>query len=64
MPAGVAGFHGKEPLFGPVREGEHTLPVVWPRDGRGYRAGVRLEPRARSHFSQQALVPRGFADGT
>ena len=28
MPAGVAGFHGKEPLFGPVREGEHTLPVV------------------------------------
>ena len=21
MPAGVAGFHGKEPLFGPVREG-------------------------------------------
>jgi hypothetical protein len=28
MPAGVAGFHGKEPLFGPVRQGEHTLPVV------------------------------------
>jgi hypothetical protein len=40
MPAGVAGFHGKEPLFGPVREGEHTLPRGLARDGRGYRAGV------------------------
>ena len=28
MPAGVAGFHGTEPLFGPVREGEHTLAKI------------------------------------
>jgi hypothetical protein len=63
MPAGVAGFHGKEPLFGPVREGETHAARGLARDGRGYRAGVCLEPQARSHFSQQALVPRGFADG-
>jgi hypothetical protein len=63
MPAGVAGFHGKEPLFGPVREGEHTCPSSSPRRARISCRCMCLELRARSHFSQRALVPRGFADG-
>ena len=61
MPAGVAGFLCKEPLFGPVREGEYTLLRGLARDGADI-VPVCLEPRARSYFAA-GLGSEGFADG-
>lgn len=64
MPVGVAGFHGKEPLLPPSAKANKRCPSSIPAPGADIvPVYVSRTPSAPSHFSQQALVPRGFADG-